>query len=222
MEKNKRVINNRYERAVRTLSYALLLISSFIIGVNTIVNINWQFIQTIFNPINNFLTNELDFMSNYLLFTFFLGIVGLVWTQSRNYFLRIFTTILLVVVSLINDNVTATKVFDFIPRMSFINDWLDQLLMSNNWLLLVIQITPLLFVYILFNARKPKRLGLSVLLSGVGFLMLKLVLNELPTIINNDWLLRDGYRLLLNINLVTSLSFIAVGSALGIVGFFRK
>lgn|SRR5690625_599483 len=222
MYDGKKVINGRYERLIRTISFALILLTSFIMGIKAIVNIDWAFVQNIFDPINSFLNNEIGFINDYLLLMLLVGFLGLIWTQSRNLFARIITTILLVVVAIINDNVTQIKVFGFIPKLSFINDLLDNLLANNNWLLLVIQIIPLLFVYFILNARKPKRMSLNVLLSGIGFLMLRLVLNELPVIIGNDWLTRNGYILMLNINLVVSYGFLAVGSTLGIIGFFRK
>src|SRR5690625_6953443 len=98
------------------------------------------------------------------------GFLGLIWTQSRNLFARIITTILLVVVAIINDNVTQLKVFGFIPKLSFINDLLDILLSNNNLLLLVIQIIHLLFVYFILNDIKPNRMTSNFFLSGIGFL----------------------------------------------------
>lgn len=224
-----KVSNGSIARVVRTISYVLVLLSSFTLGVKTIVLIDWNFINTIFDPINSFISSDLSFLNNYLLLLLLIGFLGLVWTQSKNLIMQIITTVLLISVSLIYDNVNMSgnyyllgKVIDFLPNIGFINDLLATHFASFNWLGLVVLILPLLFVYIIVNSRRPKRMGLSIIVSGLGFLMLALGLVELPSIIGVDWLTKSGYKLVINIDLVVSYTFLAVGSTLGIIGFFRK
>lgn len=220
---NRKVVNGSTARIFRNISFILLLLASFILGVKSLVSIDWNLLNNIFNPINNFINNELNFINDYLYLILFLGLLGLLWTQTNNLFTKIFVTVVSLIVILINDNMPGgITVIDFLPNLNFINKLLDDLVMKHNWVLLVIRFLPLLFIYLTLNRRIPQRLSLSSISSGLGFLLLTLVFINLPTLIENDWHTKTWFITTNNVLTSASFVFIAVGSVLGLIGFFRR
>lgn len=214
------VLNNRFERIIRSFSYLLILVSGVILSVTFLNKIEWNKLTDLIEPVTTFINKDLKFFEDYNFLILIVGLLGLVWTQSRNMFLKIFTTIITLLVVLISDNLTGFKVLTFIPDIKIIENLFQNV--KVPWLIYAIQFTPILLIYIVLSLKKPRRNSLNLVISGLGFMILLIAALALPVILSKDWDLENVYKIAENS--IASLSFVLLtfGSLFGLLGFFRR
>lgn len=214
------VLNNRFERVIRSFSYLLILVSGVILSVTFLNKIEWNKLTDLIEPVTTFINKDLKFFEDYNFLILIVGLLGLVWTQSRNMFLKIFTTIITLLVVLISDNLTGFKVLTFIPDIKIIENLFQDV--KVPWLIYAIQFIPILLIYIVFSLKKPRRNSLNLVISGLGFMILLIAALALPVILSNNWDLENVYKVAKNS--IASLSFVLLtfGSLFGLLGFFRR
>ena len=214
------VLNNRFERVIRSFSYLLILVSGVILSVTFLNKIEWNKLTDLIEPVTTFINKDLKFFEDYNFLILIVGLLGLVWTQSRNMFLKIFTTIITLLVVLISDNLTGFKVLTFIPDIKIIENLFQDV--KVPWLIYAIQFIPILLIYIVFSLKKPRRNSLNLVISGLGFMILLIAALALPVILSKNWDLENVYKIAKNS--IASLSFVLLtfGSLFGLLGFFRR
>lgn len=224
MERSRKVENGPIMKLVRTLSYLLILVSGAILSIILVKNINLGIVQNfkIINTLHDFVNTELDFMSDYLWFTLLIGFITLLWTQSNSVAKRVVFTAVVLVGALIFDNLYFNQmIIPFLPALTFINDLLGTLDSNHNWFYLLVLI-PLLFLYIAFATKRPKRIATQLVSNGLMLLIFAIIFNQLPVLIGNDWNNNIWFGRVDDIMHSISFALITLGSAFGVLGMFRK
>ena len=213
--KNK-VQNGPIARIIRTIGYILVLLSSVFLTVEFIGGFNWQF----FKPVVDFVHNELASLEKYHLFGLSIGLLLLVWTQSKSYFLRILTTIVYLFGILgIQTLYPNLNVLPFNLNIEFY----QTLLNNTEWIRLIIFVAPLLFVHLVLAYKKPSRISSSTVGSALLLLIFIAVGFIIPIILpDQTWLTTDLARNILYGLAGFSTALMASGSAFGVLGMFRK
>lgn len=217
----KKVNNGPIGKLFRTIGYMLIFIASGYFMLKNLSILNIGFINSVIDPINGFMNNDLKVFIDYWQLILVSGVLILIWPLSKKKVFPTITTILLVLVIFIDNQlytINSIAPFLIVPEIKFITD----LFVKYNWLELVTYLIPLLFVYILIGSKIPKRIATGLLSGGLLVLMFTLVGQSLPIFLKNNWANNDIF-----IKVITgafSLSFFlqAFASLFGILGFMRK
>lgn len=224
MERSKKVLNGPVMRLIRTISFVLIFVSSAILSIEILTTINLGFIQNfkILTTLDDFITNELSFMGDYLIFTLLVGFIALLWTQSNSIGKRVVFSVLILVGAVIFDNLFFNQfIIPFLPELTFVNDLLGDLNNTYSWFYLFVLI-PILLLFIMFSAKRPKRLSTKVVGNGLMVLILATLVNHLPVLIGNDWATQNWFTIVDGFLHSFSFVLLSLGSAFGIIGMFRK
>lgn len=217
----KKVENGPIGKLFRTLGYLLILVAAGYFALSNLAIFDVSYINQIVDPALDFFNKELKVFADYWQLILVSGIFMLIWPLSKKKALPTITTILLLLVVFVDNQLYGKgSIIPFlnVPEIKYITDTFSKF----NWLELVVYLIPLLFVYILIGLKKPKRIAASLLSGGLLVLMFALIGNSLPTILNNNWATNDIFIQV--IAGVFSLSFIlqALAGLFGVLGFMRK
>lgn len=217
----KKVENGPIGKLFRTLGYLLILVAAGYFALSNLAIFDVSYINQIVDPALDFFNEELKVFADYWQLILVSGIFMLIWPLSKKKALPTITTILLLLVVFVDNQLYGKgSIIPFlnVPEIKYITDTFSKF----NWLELVVYLIPLLFVYILIGLKKPKRIAASLLSGGLLVLMFALIGNSLPTILNNNWATNDIFIQV--IAGVFSLSFIlqALAGLFGVLGFMRK
>lgn len=218
-----KVYNGPFGKLIRTIGYLAILVGSALLAIKSLKLIDVEFINNLINPVNDFLSEDLVFLIDYSVFFLFAGLILLLWTQSKSYFGRIFITLVTVAVALVVENIVLTDVniFPFLPEIGQINNLLGSYFDSIKYLQLI-QVLPLLMIFILLGSKKPKRTSTTTVSNGLMLLLLSVVIVNLSMLLDNDWETVRWFIILTNSFLSLSFVMIAFGSVFGFLGMFRK
>ena len=217
----KKVENGPIGKLFRTLGYLLILVAAGYFALSNLAIFDVSYINQIVDPALDFFNKELKVFADYWQLILVSGIFMLIWPLSKKKALPTITTILLLLVVFVDNQLYGKgSIIPFlnVPEIKYITDTFSKF----NWLELVVYLIPLLFVYILIGLKKPKRIAASLLSGGLLVLMFALIGNSLPIILNNTWATNDIFIQV--IAGVFSLSFIlqALAGLFGVLGFMRK
>lgn len=217
----KKVENGPIGKLFRTLGYLLILVAAGYFALSNLAIFDVSYINQIVDPALDFFNEELKVFADYWQLILVSGIFMLIWPLSKKKALPTITTILLLLVVFVDNQLYGKgSIIPFlnVPEIKYITDTFSKF----NWLELVVYLIPLLFVYILIGLKKPKRIAASLLSGGLLVLMFALIGNSLPIILNNNWATNDIFIQV--IAGVFSLSFIlqALAGLFGVLGFMRK
>lgn len=217
----KKVQNGPLTRLIRTIGYLLILVSSLVISVTALNLLNVGFITTNILPVTNFIDNNLEKVTTFKYLILTVGLIVLMWTQSKSLFFRIFNTIL-VTLSVIVIAVLDKEVFGFIINNSGLQTMFTDLVTKFEWFKGAIFLIPLFFVYLLLAYKKPARISTQVITSGLMFLVIVLIGSNIQHFLNATWLSSNIYLTVLEWMKAIGFTLVTVGSAFGVLGFLRK
>lgn len=230
-ERTNKVENGAVARLIRTVGFFLVLVASLFLGIKALGAINVEFIKNLIKPIEDVINTDLLFLVDHIYLVFLAGVLLLVWTQSRSYFLRVFTTVVALLITYVVNSVPTTfevelfvdvnNLIPFLNGSQAINNILIDFFSITKWLVLIIAF-PILILFILFGYKKPKRISTNFLSNGLVLLFLTVIVIYLPGLLDLNWYEANWFAYV--VYSLLSLSFIvtSLGSAFGVLGLFRK
>lgn len=226
----KTVSNGPIGRVVRTLGYFLIGISVLFLLFDILPLLNIELFEPIVNDLETYFVS--NFGSEFLRLKYqmlIIGIIFLIFTLSKNYFLITLTTLLLLVTTL-NINLTGALIFNNFKEVLFTAPvWMEPLttlfndvINNNNTVTIVLNLLAPFMVYVLIASKKPNRWSTKIVSSGMLLLTVAALFYSLPYISDVQFLYTATFESIINYNVVSALVTILVGSVFGIIGLFRK
>lgn len=217
----KKIKNGPIERLIRTLGFILVLIATLFLTIEYLDQFSLKFIE----PVKEFLVNEVDFLEKFK-YTFFIsGLLLLIWTQNRNIFVRVLTTLTFIfsVIGLTiihsDKNILPFNLSSITVLESFFMDMITKF----NWFEFAIIVAPAFLIYLIFAYRKPSRISISALGAGIILLIIAVIGTYLPLIFTQLNFLESeiAVKIILGIK-IGGTGFALLGSSFGVLGLFRK
>lgn len=230
MENKKVVHNGPIAKVIRTFGFILVLIGSGLLLLDVLASLEISFLVDKLNQLDHYLVY--NFTNNLIGLKYLYVIVGLiilVFTQSKNWFLIILSTILILFTT-INVNTTGAVFFEPLKEQIFIgtswlekiSDLMNQYINTNQYIPFAINLVTIFMVYIILAIKKPSRVSTKLVSSGLLLLVIGAALHSFPLISNIQFLQESVYLTISNSVLAGALFLQTLGSALGVLGIFRK
>lgn len=230
MENKKVVHNGPIAKVIRTFGFILVLIGSGLLLLDVLASLEISFLVDKLNQLDDYLVY--NFTNNLIGLKYLYVIVGLiilVFTQSKNWFLIILSTILILFTT-INVNTTGAVFFEPLKEQIFIgtswlekiSDLMNQYINTNQYIPFAINLVTIFMVYIILAIKKPSRVSTKLVSSGLLLLVIGAALHSFPLISNIQFLQEPVYLTISNSVLAGALFLQTLGSALGVLGIFRK
>lgn len=226
----KEVFNGPIMRVIRTIGYGSLLIGAFLLLLDALASYNINFISNYLVIIDDFITNNFQ-MSLYGLkyWLFLVGIIMLIFTLSKNIFLKTLTTLLLFI-TILNINMTGAIYFDNFKELLFSNEsFLNKIVEFFNSTInkevlipLILNVLTPFFIYVIIASKKPGRIATKLVSSGLLLITFTIAFYSFPLISVIPFLQTTTYFNIVNGILASGLLSITVGSCFGVLGVFRK
>lgn len=227
---NKRVYNRTVGKIFRTFGFLLILLVSLIIGAEMVAMSDASFLASVV-PIATQITDIVPAaLNDYLGIGIVAGLLCLVWAIRRGLVLRLLLTVVLVVVFIVE---THTAISFLTGYMLSAPSWLDsaldaiagpidQLLAISPWVAPGAALLVVILLWSVFANARPKRfsiffLRVSTITLFFGIVAQALLVNLTATFTSATW-----FTTVLELCYLVSFALIAVGSALGVIGFYRK
>ncbi len=227
---NKRVYNKTGGKIFRTLGFLLILIVSLVLTASLIDMSNITFLASV-EPLA---TQVLDLVPavvlEYVGLGLLVGLLCLVWAIRRGLVLRLFITVSLLVIFLLD---AYTSVSFFTGYMVIAPSWLtsvldaiagplDQLIAISQWVAPGVALLAVMLLWGVFANARPKRFSIffiriATITLFFGVVAMALAENLTATFVTADWFMMVQY-----LCYIASFALIAFGSVFGVIGFYRK
>lgn len=216
------VYNGPMERLIRTTGYLLLLVSSVFLLTNALGTLGVKTINDFIQPVTTFLAkNEFKFINTYRYLGFTVGLLLLLWTQTKSLFIKIFFTIIGVgtILTLTSLN-PAVGILPFVKTLNikFLVDFAN----LKVWVPLLLLVASLFPVYLVLAYREPRAASASLTSSGLLIVIIGVVGLGLAAIATKGLLNAPLFKTIFEY--VISLGYLttALGSVIGVLALFRK
>lgn len=212
-----KVDNGPTQRLLRTIGYALLFVSALIFAINEVNAINVQVITDFIKPVTDFLNNkDLKLLHDYKTVLFIVGLVLLLWTQTKSLFVKLLVTIIGAFTVIALNGQMGLLPFD--TNFSFVQDLIDK----SKWLPLGLLVFSLYPMYLILVYRKPKASSANLSSSGLLLIIIALVGYSLTSNLTTGIFHNNIYIAIVNWTEVAGLVVLTLGSLFGILALFRK
>lgn len=226
----REVVNGPIARVIRTVGYTLLLIGSSILLLDVLSMLNFDFITNFLISADNFIIENFGtdiFGVKYIFFIF--GTILLLVTLSKNIFL-IIISLLLMVITTMNVNLTGAIFFNNLknhlfnvgPSLESLVNLFNNVINKEALVPLILNILTPFMVYVIIALKKPSRASTKLVSSGMLLFTIFVGFYSLPLLSEIPFLQTTTYLTICNSLLSLSFVVISVGSAMGILGIFRK
>lgn len=217
------VQNGPIERVFRTIGFMFVLLPSFIFFMSYITILDLSFLSKITEPVVEFIVNNLQIKTEYLFTSFILGLLLLIWTQNRSYFVRIIATLigLFTVIGISTLNVHQVLPINF-SNIQVIKEFYQKIVVAFPRFDLVAIIVSVFIAYLILAYKKPERVSTKVVSSGLLLLVFAIFAFYLPTLVTATWVTSAVFLFITNLLYALSYVAISVGAIFGIIGIFRK
>lgn len=106
----EKVLNNAVGKLIRTIGFFVIFISAALLALIYLKSLNVAAINNQIIPVLDFIERDIPFLFDYLLTFLVGGFILLLWTQSNNYFTRIFVTLLALVGVVTHDSISTNNI----------------------------------------------------------------------------------------------------------------
>lgn len=211
--------NGPITRLIRTIGYVLIGVASLLLLVNKGATLNYDWLNNIIAPINKFIENTLPlFVQNSFYLIFIVGLLILLYTQTKSWFIKIFVTIV-GVFTVLALNQTAEGILPFkTGNIAFIN----QVLAVNIWMEMILLVLVLFPLYLILAYRKPHAKSATFVSSGLLLLLIAIVLEILAVNIPKGLFVMAVYPTIVAWVFMISYLTLILGGIIGLFAIFNK
>ena len=227
-------------KLLRTLSFVLLAAVFSLFIFHLIFDTQAEFIlmdqlRPLLQPVQDTIAS-IDLLNDtfYILTTLILGLVLFTWTVSKSVLIKVLLTASIFLSYLVM--LSEEKLFmdlenlhmdlvrpDFLnPVFDIIKPLLEKLLMLHEFVGLLIVFITFVLLTLLLAFRKPKRFSLTLVRIGFDLVLLALFVVFAKVVLINSFIPANIYEYIKNYSFLIGYDLIALGSILGILGFFRN
>lgn len=211
--------NGPITKLIRTIGYVFIGLASLILLVNKGATLNYDWLNNIINPINNFIENQLPaFVQNSFYLIFIVGLFILLFTQTRSWFIKIFVTIIGVFIILALNQTTE----GILPFSTGNIEFINQILAANIWIEMILLILVLFPLYLILAYRKPHAKSATLVSSGLLLLLIAIVLEILPVNIPKGLFVMSVYPAIVAWVFIVSYLTLVLGGIIGLFALFNK
>lgn len=232
---NNRVSNGVFGKIVRTFGFLLLLVSSVLILTDIILTnaatISFLSFASPYAQMVEDIVTSLGFqVAEYIFLALVVGLLFLIWAIRKGLILRVLITVLLLFVyveAIYNTNplfigFTPTAPLFISSSLGLISTYLDQAITASPYIVPGASLLLVLFLWMLFANKKPKRFSVTMVRVGSIFLVLAVIVAAIPQIVSLSFAAADWYIMVTVLLYAATYLFYSVGSAFGVLGFARS
>ncbi len=231
--------NKGFGKLIRSLGFVLLLAAVLLTSLEMLYSETFEFfasetLKDLLSPVNDFIAQLTFLEGTQFAFVFFgLGLTLLIATLKKTAFAKVFTSVLVLFLTSVllyaEDQIILP-----LTEASFVNpDWLgnimalgsiafDPILAFNEFAVPLVSLLLVLVGWQTFATKKPKRISTSFVRFGFAILFLAVLLYFAEIAFEGGFVSSDIYQTAQNYSYFIAFDLIAIGSVLGILGFFRK
>lgn len=214
-----KINNGPITKLIRTIGYVFIGLASLILFLNKGATLNYDWLNNIINPINNFIENQLPaFVQNSFYLIFIVGLFILLFTQTRSWFIKIFVTIIGVFIILALNQ----KTEGILPFSTGNIEFINQILAANIWIEMILLILVLFPLYLILAYRKPEAKSATFVSSGLLLLLIAIVLEILPVNIPKGLFVMSVYPAIVAWVFIVSYLTLVLGGIIGLFAVFNK
>ena len=225
-----------FTKFLRTLSFVIMFVVFSLFLMHLIFETQVEFIlmdalRPLLQPIQDTIAS-IEVLSDtfYILTTLILGLLLFTWTVSKSVLIKVLLTVSIVLSYLVmlSEETLFIGYMDLVrpeflnPVFDIINPLLEQLLTLHEFVRLLTVFITFVLLTLLLAFRKPKRFSLTLVRIGVDILLLALFVEFAKVVLIDSFIPANIYEYVKNYSFLIGYDLIALGSILGILGFFRN
>lgn len=215
-----RVENGGFARLIRTIGYLLVFASAVLLSLESFKVLNVIFINDLVKPVNDFVDKSIgSFITGNVYMFLSIGLLLLLWTQTRSWFIRLFVTII-GVGTLVGIHNSGMEIFTFWkdPNVKFLTD----IFTANKWINTILIVLSLFPIYLVVAHRRPTALSATVTSSGILLTLIAVVGMFLKINLSGQFFQTPFYTGFVNWTFALSYFVTVIGGLIGVLAIFRK